>query len=172
MAIITTTDFLNYYDGDSADGVYSSIVGYESGVTRCVRFKFVSPPTGASHVAIDGKLSPREGGAKIAPRWYITTSATSHANACGDAAYHGTLNMTNPDGIYRGYGEADILLLPNTTYYLWLFPQSATYDWWAHHESYTIETSGSVGVVYIDNGSGWDAYIPYIDNGSGWVIMS
>ena len=22
--------------------------------------------------------------------------------------------------------------------------------------------------VYIDNGSGWDRYIPYIDNGSGW----
>jgi hypothetical protein len=184
MATIVTTDFINYSGGDSSDGVYSSIVGYEGGKTRCVRFKFKSPSVGASHVAISGKFSFGNG-EKNAPRWYITTSATSHANACADAAYHGTLAMTNPDGVYRGSGEADIVLLPNTTYYLWLFPPSTTFGWWAHYESFTIETSGGAGLVYIDNGSSfdaymvyidngtsWDPYIPYIDNGSSWDICS
>ena len=27
-------------------------------------------------------------------------------------------------------------------------------------------------LIYIDNGTGWDMYIPYVDNGSGWDLCS
>ena len=184
MATIVTTDFLNYKDGDSAGGAYSSIVGYENSVTRCVRFKFTSPAEGASHVSIDGKFSHGNGG-WIAPRWYITTSETSHANACADAAYNGTLTMANVGGVYHGTGEADVVLLPNTTYYLWLFPPSEEFGWWTHYKEYTIETSGASGLAYIDNensidayeifidnGDGFDRYCAFIDNGSEWEICN
>lgn len=184
MATIVTTDFLNYKDGDSAGGAYSSIVGYEDSVTRCVRFKFTSPADGASHVAISGNLS-HGNGKQNAPRWYITTSATSHANACADAAYHGTLTMTNVDGADVGTGEANVFLLPNTTYYLWLFPPSEEFGWWYHEKKFTIETSGAAGLAYIDNGNSvdsyeifidngdsFDRYCAFIDNGSEWEICS
>lgn len=34
--------------------------------------------------------------------------------------------------------------------------------------SMTLTPTGGQGLVYIDNGSGWDAYQVYIDNGSSW----
>lgn len=183
MAEIITTEYLNYLDGEGKDS-YSSVVGFANNVNRCVRFKFKSPASGASHVAIKGMFSVGDGEA-IKPRWYITTSDSSHANAGADAAYHGELSISLEGGAYPGTGEADVLLLPNTTYYLWLFPQDDTYGWWYHGKEFTITTTGAAGLVrigdgskyashiaHIGNGSGYDKYIPYIGNGSGWDLYS
>ena len=65
-----------------------------------------------------------------------------------------------------------MVLVPNTTYYLWIFPNTTKYGfyWLTANQQATLTTSGGAGVVYIDNGSSWDAYQCYIDNGSSWDL--
>lgn len=142
MATITTTDVLNYWGGKDYGGTITNVVGFADGGTRCVRFKFQSPATGASSVSISGDFA-YAGGDTIPPRWYITTSDSSHADACSDAEYHGTISMSIVSGVYKGTGSANVALQPNTTYYLWLFPSSTIYSAWGHYGSFTITTSGS-----------------------------
>ena len=75
--------------------------------------------------------------------------------------------------------EGKAMLLPGVTYYLWIYPGWVNGSIWGYFRwydngagrfKYTVELSGSPGLVYIDNGSGLDAYQCYIDNGSGWDL--
>ena len=166
MATITTTTYASYIGGTASD---HGMVGYASSSNYCVRFQFTSPATGASSVTISGNFS-HSGGSTAAPKWYITDSATSHTNAGASSTAHGTLTMTLSSGVYVGTGTASIVLKPNTTYYLWFFPSVAEYGIWGHYKSFTITTSGGAGLVYIDNGTSWDAYQVYIDNGTSWDL--
>lgn len=183
MATITTGAALYYKSGTS--GV-SAVVGYESKSNRVARYKFTAPSTGASSVSIRiNNVSFGEGSKTSAIRFYITTSADSHINAGASAAYNGTLSLTSSNGTYDATGAANVLLLPNTVYYLWVFPGSTYYGWWYWNTPATLTTSGGAGLVYIDNGTklvpaipyidtgtGWVQAMPYIDNGSTWVLCS
>lgn len=58
------------------------------------------------------------------------------------------------------------------TYYLYLWgyapstsPESITIQAINYH---TVTMNFNKGLIYIDNGSGFDAYMLYIDNGTGW----
>lgn len=167
MATISLSSPTYYKTGTS--GV-SAVVGYESSSNRIARYSFTSPATGASSVSIrTGNCSTGGGSKTSAIHFYITTSSTSHTNAGSGSAYTGVLSMGLTDGVYIGTGSASILLLPNTTYYVWVFPGSTTYGWWYWSDTMTLTTSGGAGLVYIDNGSRMVAAIPYIDNGSSWV---
>ena len=172
MATITLENPYYYQNGV---GGASAIVGYEGGGgTRVVRFTFTSPSSGASHISFSIWFGYMGGNSSIKPlRFYIGTSDSSHANAGQNAEYTGTVTVTESAGEYTFAGEADVLLTPNTTYYLWMFP-SDTSDGWCYYSLYpnrrNIETSGGAGLVYIDNGSGWDVYQVYIDNGTGWDL--
>lgn len=130
-------------------------------------------------------VSSGGGSTSTAIRFYITTSSSSHTNAGASSGYHGTFSITLSEGVYWPTGSASVLLLPNTTYYLWCFPGSTTYGWWYWSGAATINTSGGAGLVridngssfvnampYIDNGSSWVQAMPYIDNGSSWVLCS
>lgn len=177
-----------YSDGG---GATSRIVGVEGGRNRLVRYAFTTPGEGASAVSMKFYCDGEQTGASNVPlRFYIGTSATSHANAGANSEYHGTLTKTTGKEGAVFTGELDILLLPNTTYYLWVFPGISPtnnygyYNWYPHLDSGLVNTltlSGGAGLVYIDgeayqcyidNGSGWDLHIPFIDNGSGWDMCS
>lgn len=120
-------------------------------------------------------------------RFKVTTSSTSHINAGKDT--------TDYDAEYSYYTTEEntpatitidgLNLSPNTTYYLYLFPGSGyANDASERHGQYMVylynnngndlsslaydESNINTGFVYIDNGTGWDAYAVYIDNGSGW----
>lgn len=163
MATISLSSPTYYKAGTS--GV-SGVVGYESSSNRVARYSFKAPATGASSISLSGSgVSLGEGSSTAAIRYYITTSSTSHANAGSGSTYTGTLTIKS--GAVSG--SANIILLPNTTYYLWIFPGSTTYGWWYWISTMTLTTSGGAGLVYIDNGSSMVAYMPYIDTGSGWV---
>lgn len=167
MATITLSSPTYYKAGTS--GV-SAVVGYESSSNRIARYSFTAPSTGASSVSITtGNCSTGGGSTTSVIRFYITTSSTSHTNAGSGSDYTGSLTMSLSNGVYIGTGSASILLLPNTTYYVWVFPGSTTYGWWYWCSTMTLTTSGGAGLVYIDNGSSMVAAIPYIDNGSSWV---
>lgn len=163
---ITTGAALYYKNGSS--GV-SAVVGYESKSNRVARYKFTSPSTGASSatVSITG-IYHGDGSTSSEIRFYITTSSSSHANAGASAAYSGRLTLAASGGVYTASGSANVLLMPSTEYYLWVFPGSTTYGWWYWSTPATLTVSGGAGLVYIDNGSRLVPAIPYIDTGSGW----
>ncbi len=127
---ITTGKPLCYEAGASGA---SYVVGYESKHNRVVRYAFTTGSGGASEisVSIPNYTKNSDSGSDSAPlRFFIGTSPTSHANAGADSEYTGALTMTTAGGYYHFTGTAKIILAPNTTYYLWIFPGSTAYGWW------------------------------------------
>lgn len=126
-------------------------------------------------------------------RYAICTSDenhTSYLNQSGEVSDStqvttGVLEINGLTSAYQTYSlEIDTTSLKSaTTYYLYLWGYSTATGVVlmnsALNHTVTITCSGGIVyidngtkfeayVVYIDNGSSWDQYIPYIDNGSGW----
>lgn len=193
MATITLSNPCFYYDGQS---VTEAWVGFTSTNYRIVRYEFTAPDEGASHIELNITQALYLSGSNAEHHdfcFYVGTSPTSHTNANSDSPYTGKLTMTwATDGTsYSVFtGEADILLTPNTKYYVWIFsnsvPSTGRYTNYGFGSAVTtVTTSGGAGLVYIDNGtelevyqiyvdngSSWDPCIPYIDNGSSWDLCT
>ena len=141
MAEIKLTDVQFYKNGQS--GV-TAVVGYESKSNRVARHTLTAPSSGASNVALSFTADGE--GAGTLPetlRFYIGTDPSSHANAGATSTYTGTL--TRQSGTYKYTGSADIILLPSTVYYVWVFPSTTTFGWvyWsARSENAIATTSG------------------------------
>ena len=180
-----TSGLPQVYAGASATNL--KLVGYNGGKNYVARYSFKTDATGGSHISWKLLNSSFSGNGTVPPlRWYIGTSSNSHINAgVSTTKYHGSVKVSDNGGNDAFSGSADVVLMPNTTYYLWIFPATSTYGfyWLDVEDKATLETSGAAGLVhidngssfdsyqvYIDNGSGWDMYIPYIDNGSGWDL--
>ena len=127
----------------------SAVVGYESGRNRVARYSFTAPSTGATSVSLD--FSSMWYGAGTQPktlRFYIGTDANSHVNAGAGSTYTGVLNI-NTNG-YTGYlGSANINLMPNGTYYLFVFPDSTTFGWYNWAGNAAMTTGGAYGASVI-----------------------
>lgn len=171
MASSTLTD-KRFYTGGTEESA-SQIVGYANSKNRVVRFTFQTGTVGASSVSWYVEDNYFADGTQPGLRWYVGTSATSHVNAgASTTTYTGTVTATNKSGEYHFSGSANVALLPNTTYYLWIFPSVAKYGYYNLSEvpATNVTTSGGAGLVYIDDGSSLSAYQTYIDNGSGWDL--
>ena len=190
MATITFDGVTYFCNGEVQET--GSVVGYTTsgGAKRYVaRYSFTTPSEGGNHISFStANVSLADGSNPPPIRFFIGTVPDSHINAGEDAEYHGTVTITKyDDPLSIASGELDILLLPNTTYYLWFFPGSTNYGyyyWYAKKEEYTFaNVSGAAGLVkidtgssfvnaipYIDTGSEWKQAIPYIDNGNAWQI--
>jgi hypothetical protein len=176
MATITLD---NPYYYKSGTGGVSAVIGNDgtgSGNRRIVRYEFTSPSTGASHISFNLVYAYllNKSADKIL-HFYIGSSSTSHASAGEGSEYTGVVTISNyqssTDFVFTG--EADIILTPNTKYYLWIFPSSDTgYCYYGADtiSTKTIETTGGAGLVYIYNGSSWEAYQIYVYNGTGWDL--
>lgn len=185
MATITTGTS-QVYEGTSTSS--TKIVGYNGGKNYVARYSFKTDSVGASKVSWEIGGNSVGGGTRPPLRWYLTTSASSHINAgASTTAYHGTVSVKNVGGYDVFSGSADTVLLPNTTYYLWVFPNTTTYGFYylGGTDKATVTTTGAAGLVYIDNGtkfeayqcyidngSSWDLYMPYVDNGSSFELMA
>lgn len=141
--------------------------------------------------------SPSE---RVNIRWALCTSDANYGAYLG---YHAAIGeVTDPSQIaigdqtmedldyaYKTYTiEIDTTeIQPNTTYYFYLWGYNVAYaeglvlgiDTIANHSVVITYDGGAVVFidngtsfdayeVYIDNGSSWDRYEPYMDNGSGW----
>lgn len=173
MATVTLGSPEFYAAGTS--GV-SHVIGYGDGQNRVVRYSFTAPSDGGSKFSFSFlNVSVYNGFNSVTPeeslRFYVGPDASSHANAGADSEYSGSAVVTAGDAGYTVTGEADIKLDADTTYYLWIFP-STTYwglfNWTSVAAS--AEVTGPQGVIYIDNGTGFDAYQVYIDNGESWDL--
>lgn len=91
-------------------------------------------------------------------------------NGAGDGCVIFTPNIYGTD-YYDISGSVEKILMPNTKYVLWLFPNykgmqiSSSLSWNASGE-YTYELLGAAGLIRIDTGNGIINAIPYIDDGS------
>ena len=145
MASITLNNVLFYKAGTS--GV-SNVVGYEDNTRRVARYTFTAPSSGASGVSITIPTIGRGAGSHIPIRFYIGTSATSHTNAGPSSEYTGTLTLGSDNLTFTG--AADILLVPGTTYYLWVFPGQDTFGWYgwtSNSGTATMTTTGATATV-------------------------
>lgn len=186
MANIDLSSVLFYKGGKS--GV-SRVVGndYENGgvISRVARYTITAPPEGASSISLEFQANQFGDGSYIDLRFYIGTDPDSHADAGKNSEYTGVFTIEKTK--MRFTAEADILLIPGQTYYLWLFPAVDTYGWyyWQNASMSSMETAGSAGLIHldsgtsvdgfllcIDNGSDWDTFMPQIDNGSIWDLFS
>lgn len=179
MANITSTA-KQCYKGTST--VTTSSVGYYNSSNYVVRFTFKTDANGASSVSwslpnnygtFNGSISASSTGTQPPLRWHIGTNASSHINAgSSTTTYSGNVTAKLSGGVYTLSGSKSMVLQPNTTYYLWIYPNTTTagyYNLTANQQA-TVTTSGAAGLVYIDNGSKFEAYQVYIDNGSSWDL--
>ena len=183
MATITTGTS-QVYEGTAAST--TKIVGYNGGKNWVARYSFKTDSVGASKVSWEIGGNSVGGGTRPPLRWYITTDPNSHINAgVSTAAYHGTVSVKNVGGYDVFSGSADIVLLPNTTYYLWIFPNTTTYGFYylGGTDKATVTTSGAAGLagigdgtkvdayqIGVGTGSTFDLYMPYVGNGSSFDL--
>ena len=126
----------------------SAVVGYESHANRVVRYTFVTPAAGASTVHLAFSGNSKGNGTTPALGFYIGTDPDSHANAGADAPCTGQLSLQADGRSYSGGGE--IILLPQTQYYLWVFPVTTVFGWmsWSRTEGNAVAAlSGGAGSV-------------------------
>ena len=148
MANIVLTDQIFYKNGQ---GGVSGVVGYESKSNRVVRYTLQSPPSGASGIDLNftGNYWTEYGVLPETLFFYIGKDPESHANAGKDFEKTGVLERKAKTYDYSG--SAEILLMPNTTYYVWVFPASTVFGWLYWSKSIgdaTVETTGgAVSVV-------------------------
>lgn len=152
---LATSDWQWYIGGNSAT---SSVLGNDwnkstsSVISRVGRFKFTAPSTGATGVNLTLYSGGKGDGSHIQLRFYIGTSATSHVNGGPDSEYTGALTLS--DDWLTFSGTADILLIPNQTYYLWVFPGEKTYGWyWGYRQNYTSTLTTSGAAMSVIDGS-------------------
>jgi hypothetical protein len=106
-----------------------------SSVPRIARYIIDAPSTGASKLAITLYTGGKGSGSHIPLRFFIGTDPESHINANQSSESTGELTLES-DWLTLA-AEADALLLPGKTYYLWIFPGSDTFGWyWATRRGY------------------------------------
>lgn len=155
MATIFLNESLFYRNGVSGA---SRIVGNDTGSKagrRVCRYSFTAPETGASSEELAFHIAGVSDGTAISVRFYIGTDPDSHTNAGLESAYTGELTLSGDWLMFTG--QAEVLLLPGQTYYLWVFPGSDTfgyYAWGRTNYVSTITTSGAATTgVFGENGT-------------------
>lgn len=153
MASITLTNLTPYAGGKSGA---SSVVGYESSKNRVARYTMLTDSVGASSVSLSFSLNTIGDGTAPSLRFYIGTDPSSHINAGASSSYTGTL--TRSGDTYVTYsGSANIVLLPSTTYYVYVFPANTTYGWmyWSKESGAAVATTsgGAASTFTCGNGT-------------------
>lgn len=146
MPQIILTDPVFYKNGEAG---HSNVVGFESQVTRVVRFTFIAPETGATDISFHFDDVSKGAGSTIPVRFAVTADPTSGQNAGATAPYAGEVAINLP--AYTADAQASVDLAPNTTYYLWLFPGQNAWGWYYWPSTGTLNASGvSQGVPRVE----------------------
>ena len=184
----TNAQYMGYRGTYSDDYVLSFTTGDFTGVCKSITFNIR-----CGNTSISGT------------RTYRFALLSSDANAIGATSdtnyyycqYGVPTDVTEPNQIIKGtiawsdIGKDSIKTLTiattalrsNTTYYLvlWAYssePSMITISQTIHHSVILEYDDGLIYIdtgsgleayqCYIDNGTGWDLYLPYVDTGTGW----
>lgn len=138
---------------------------------RTARYTLPVPAQGAQKVRLTFNTNGKTAGEHIPIRFFIGTDPDSHKTANGSYPYTGELTIGSDWMTFTG--EADILLIPGQTYYLWLFPGTSNYGayyWERSGYDNTVETSGAGGVCCVmHNGEPWLGQIHVVKGGEFWI---
>lgn len=156
-------------------------VGYVDGENLVVALPFTTTAEGAAALTFQITLAyninnptTTATGEKLA---FAITAAGSDAYKNYNGAGDGSVVFTANDYATNYYdisGELEKILLPNTDYVLWLFPNytgmniSTSLSYNSSSER-TYELTGAAGVVWIDTGDAVVAALCYIDDGTNWL---
>lgn len=179
MATIYTeiTEHNWFYNGVQNSGLHK--VGYYGG-PHVIRYKFKAPAEGATKITIEKKSFLEDGiGSNEKIMFFISTSETSHIDACYvegasvNPQFDGIFTISDqPDDTTIGYematGSVEKFLLPNTDYYLFMFPAFNTTGYYSVYGSnnITITLEGAAGVVRIKDGDNELITVPMVkENG-------
>jgi len=157
---VTTANTSVFEAGVESAGV-TGRVGYDTNFNRKLvcRYKFTTDASGASGLSFEtndcvytvgGSSSSDQAGYRV--RWDVGTSPTQYKSYSGDKGYaYSAVRSRSDQGelIDTWYkGSASIKLLPNTTYYLWLFPSGGFPAYTTLTVGrVTVKTSGSYGTA-------------------------
>ena len=137
-----------YRMGQVQSGEYAGRVGYDGGPV-VGRFAFTTGSAGASGFSFRSAVLGPTGSST----WYsgrpdgfcflLGTKAEEHISRCGNYGTQVTVSWGEPNTLTSG-GVQSVQLLPNTAYYLWIFPDRSSYNLW-EIGSITVTLSGSYG---------------------------
>lgn len=160
------------------------LAGYASGY-RVIRYTFTTPETGASEFSLSITGVSMYSSNFPTLRFYLTDSPSSHINATADTTeYDGELIRSTAGSGDKGQYKytSDVvqkLLLPNKTYYLYIFAGNSNarsayfpYDSLQYTTDLaTIIVDGGAGIVYVKDSTQMKAYQPYKYDGSEWKLL-
>lgn len=157
---------------------YIGCIGYDGGPV-VGRFQFTTPGTGAATFDfVSSGLAPAGStswASDIGPtnfRWAITTSATANISRVSSDGYE--VEDTAAPAIEATDGPVSVQLLPNTTYYLWLYPATSDYNLWRITSvSVTFGgTYGTPGTPAASNGTFGSAVAISISGGTSFATYT
>lgn len=152
------------YSGGSTTS--SKWIGYSSTTVRTVRYQFTTGSDGAASISFSfqGPTNPTGSSTAASINWYVTTSSTSHASAGSSSTKNGTCSTSYNSSSYVwtiSVSSGSVKLLPNTTYYLWLFPNHSSGNYylsintsWATSMSITLDGEYKPYVLTVSTGPG------------------
>lgn len=123
-----------FRSGVQQSGGYVGCVGYDGGPV-VGRFQFTTPSTGASTLTFQSAVLTPTGrttwasGDPDAFRWAVTESATVNMGKIGTDGYSTAVSWGDTNYLTGGTAKS-VQLLPNKTYYLWIYPTAANYNLW------------------------------------------
>ena len=137
---------------DDKGGV-SSLVGYSSTAIRSVRYKFTTPAEGANKLTFSKGSNGVSAGTAYDLQFLITTDPNLAGSLNPSFAGTGAVTMTGKEGsYYTAAGSIEgMILLPNTDYYLYIYPAVAKHCMfsWNYASTITLTLEGAAGVVRI-----------------------
>ena len=145
---MASTNATYYRSGVQQSGGYVGTLGYDGGPV-VGRFAFTTPNTGAALFSFSSAyLNPTGSttwgsGNPDAFRWQVTTSPTSYPGKIGTDGNTTSVDWGDTNHLTSG-GTKTVQFLPNTTYYLWVYPSVSGYNRWAIG-SITVTLSGVYG---------------------------
>lgn len=132
MASTTAT---YYRSGVQQTGGYVGTLGYDGGPV-VGRFQFTTPNTGASSFSFTSAyLNPTgsttwASGNPDAFRWVINDNASGNMGKIGTDGNATAVDWGDTNHLTSN-GTKTVQLLPNKTYYLWIYPTTASYNRWS-----------------------------------------
>ena len=152
------------YSGGSATS--SKWIGYSGSTIRTVRYQFTTGNDGATAISFSfqGPTTPSGNSTAASINWYVTTDGTSHVSAGASATKNGTCSASYNSSTYAwtiSVSGGSVKLLPNTTYYLWLFPNHSSGNYyltinssWATNMSITLDGTYKSYTLTFSQGAG------------------
>lgn len=147
MATVYLSDSDRVYYKAGKPGA-SAVVGYESGTRRVCRITFKAPSTGATSVKFTWYTAGVGNGNHMPIYFFINQNPDSHVNAGPGTA--DAILMTIGSDWMTFTGEMNILLRPNETYYLWIFPGKDSWGWYTAYRTNYTSTLITTGAAMSD----------------------